>query len=179
MSSIYLSLSGINKIKLLDGAAFTSLTKLWIVTLNSNDCINEDFDNPARIAILQRTVTQRCGFDAVLMAVKQLETKLKALQPTQNTAGSDEPLCYKIKEEVVECKAEKDELKSEKLELKSEVAELKADIKQSRLREASVVTSEKKKCQQLINIFRQRIEILQSKWNETLLKAKRFLTNFK
>lgn len=54
---------GFNRIKYLNGAAFSRLTKLLNVWLDKNDCIEEDFQDPSQISLLPSTVDEKCGFN--------------------------------------------------------------------------------------------------------------------
>jgi hypothetical protein len=55
--------SVLNKIKFLNSGAFQGLNKLTHVWLYGNLCINENFQGPTRIAVLQKTVNGKCHFD--------------------------------------------------------------------------------------------------------------------
>jgi hypothetical protein len=53
---------GDNKIKFLNGEAFADLKKLKYLYLLGNVCINEEFSNSSRVAVLQQTLNEKCGF---------------------------------------------------------------------------------------------------------------------
>jgi hypothetical protein len=57
-------ISDSNKIKFIDGEAFQKLNKLEFVSLYKNICIDEEFINPSRIAVLQETVNEKCQLKA-------------------------------------------------------------------------------------------------------------------
>lgn len=44
--------------------------------MNTNVCINEDFETPTEIATLQQTLYEKCGFDET----KVLKTEIRALK---------------------------------------------------------------------------------------------------
>lgn len=50
-----------NKIKNINGRAFASLSKLTLVKLFWNVCINEDFESATRIVEMPRIVEEKCG----------------------------------------------------------------------------------------------------------------------
>lgn len=54
-----------NQIKFLNGDVFSSLNNLRIVMLSSNDCINEDFDSPNRIALLPKIIDDKCRYESI------------------------------------------------------------------------------------------------------------------
>lgn len=80
-----------NKIKFLDGNAFRQLSNLKHIFLTLNDCVNENFEGLARIAVLHQTVTEKCcqyynkcQTDAPVMVgtsiISQLQAEVDALK---------------------------------------------------------------------------------------------------
>lgn len=104
-----------NIIKSLNGVTFQGLFKLSSVKLISNECISEDFENPERIALLQKTVQKLCGSesnnncDSSAATIARLEAELKASKDA----------CTKANEETLECKSTMEELR-ENLKFKLE-----------------------------------------------------------
>jgi chromosome segregation ATPase len=136
------------------------------VNLYGNVCINEYYNSPVSIAVLQQTVNEKCRFEETTTAnvpadhrIQVLEASLTKLETSltlkDSTITTLNVQITNLKLELVaataikqECQSDKAELKAEKLELKSELDALKKDL-------VSKVEAEKVQCQQKIDLFRE------------------------
>lgn len=178
-----------NKIKFLNGKLFIPLKKLKEVNLASNVCINENFNNPTKIATLQQTVNEKCHFDeseipetateqsvsandqhrAEINALQlifnetkaKLKTKTEALE-TQTTIDKSQITLLKAQLEVVKTQLESSPKTREIEECKSTVADLKAD---------------KLQYKQQLDMFQKLHEDLKLQWNATCISETRELRN--
>jgi chromosome segregation ATPase len=74
----------------MNGEVFLRLHQLKEVSLDSNPCINENFLTPTLIAVLQRTVRDRCGFNEpevtrTVAASTKIAPATTTTQPTTTT----------------------------------------------------------------------------------------------
>ena len=74
-----------NKLKFINGKTFAKLTKLRTVWLSSNQCINEDFNVPSRIAVLQQTFNEKCSFDEEDQQKEECENIARTLEAQTKT----------------------------------------------------------------------------------------------
>jgi chromosome segregation ATPase len=143
--------------------------------LERNVCINEEFKDPTKMAVLQQTVDEKCKFDESTDLLKSLKSELNdvkeecqirvsefqmELSSTKSTCRSD------IQQEKNQCKLQLDDLKVDKTELKAEKLQLKLDVQ-----------AEKVHCQNQTSLFRELQTKLEFQWKKTCISETRELRN--
>ena len=88
-----------NQIKFLNGEAFHNLIKLKRTTINSNPCINEDFEDESRILTMSQVVKNSCGFCEKIVDITNCEL-LKEIKPiNEENMKNVEKIVMKIHED--------------------------------------------------------------------------------
>lgn len=72
----------------MEGETFRSLSKLQIVLLSDNDCINEKFEGETQIARLVATVTEKCATNYPEI-VQALRTSLSTMKQEKSTCTAN------------------------------------------------------------------------------------------
>lgn len=152
------------------------------VDLEKNDCIDDDFDGLARLAVLQQTVDEECRFDEskeLLKTLDDLKFELKVVKEQAEAANarhkaellSKDSKITSLNDKIGHTKTENENMNRQFDECKSDKAELKAE----KLQLKSEIQSEKVQCQQQTSLFRELQVKLESQWNETCVAETRDL----
>lgn len=154
--------------------------------MSSNICINEDFVDSTRIAVLQQTLNQKCSFDEIPIiksseVIEKLESQLNKSTAEVETCKQD----LQMKSTEISSKSQKIkdleaqvETHQQKIVKITNELEILRNQNEEKLKNAEVEKYEsnitelkvdKMQCNNQINLFRELLQKLEMMWNATCL----------